>query len=938
MLAGSRQGCRPCALLLLAAGALLLWGRAWPQSGLRTEAERTFLHWGNPVQYRNYALEPFAPVPIFGWDVSRYDRLGQYLRQGRVSLSVDEQRPGLSRVQGLAFQQLYEVAALFNVAVLKDSYLGARYALLILPGNDRGRTEPVKTLFSPLTLNMTRFAGVRFDAHGPRNGGSFIFTRGAGARQRFSFFTMGRDERSPVILWGGHWQTTIGSALRLGSSLVNQHIIDTRARQGGVFRGSVPYDMAPPATITVRVVDDSPEDTSSPVAAYGVDVVVHGTDGQGNERAFTSDPALASPELAWDGALEPQVTGRREGDHYEAAGEEERVEFVFSLPGGWRWHRAEFTARVGGDWRLQVRQQHPHTYLDVNTGEERARVHQWPSPPRVTAYEQAAFSTGASLRYPVDFKFPEADPAYTLARSPGTPRDPGAQSVRFTYGIPTAQTLASVNATADHWGVHLEGELATNRQDFQFPVTAGRRGHKDVRAYFLTVSRPFGLGARLRPELGAEAFGIPADYSGNYDARRGGAVFFTGVPVSPPNTALTQEYDLFDDNDDRDQWPDELPDDTGLSEVNDAGVFPGLDANQDNVPDTDQNANGVPDWDEPFLFFWADPPAFLYDVDFNNNGLPDLTENDDLPDYPYPRGQRGGHVFLRLERPLAFVGQIGAGLYRTRQYAAAGESRSRYLRFELGARPRHLAGGQVRLQGDVKWVEDGIADPTYVWKTSTDPYANQNAVQDFANRTYRLIDVVPPDPDPMLMRQSTVTTLFLQGELEAGERVTARWAHKGVVNRQHEEEFADGTRQEEGTLSRITLSTSLQYRYPLGQRAAVYARAKHLYWRDDGYPASLRNHWTTFGPLLSAEVGLTEQTTLALGQEGIPYLVPFRHRDLRDEGRDVDRWTSVAMVRTLSNYVGWKIATEVGLEVRTLDTGGPAQQSRTFFVEMFFGW
>jgi len=920
--------------LLGALLAVLCWDGALAQLKVRTEVDRDFLSYGNPVKYRNYAFEPFVPSPIFGWEVARYDRLGQYVMQGRVSLSADEQRPGLSRIDGLQFQQLYEVAAQFNVAMLRDSYLGTNYALLIILGNDRGRMEPVKTQFSPLTLNMTRYAGVRFDANGPKNKTSLIFSKGAGSRNRFSFFTMGREERSPVILWGGHWESAVGSALKLGSTFVNQHILDAQGKKGSIFKGDVPYDMAPPEWITVRVVDDSPADLSSAAVAYDMAVLVKGVDEEGNVVTLTSAADLAGEGVEWLPTLEPVVEGRRLGEYWEAVGDEEVISFVFTMPAGFQPTEADFVAQVGGDYRIQVRQQHPHTFFDTRLNRESTRIHQWPSPPRRTAYEQASFSTGRSLRYPVDFKFPEQEPAYTVVRSAAESKDLEAHQVRFHYGIPTAQTLASIDVDLDYAGVQLNGEMALNVQNFKFPVSQGRRHKKTPTAYYLTARRKFHLGPRLAPEWGLEFYRIPADYSGNYDSRRGGAIFFTGVPVSPPNSPITQEFDLFDDNDDRDQWPDEFPDDTGLSEVNDAGIFPGLDENGDSLPDTDQNSNGVPDWDEPFLFFWSDPPEFIYDIDMNNNGLPDLTENDDEPDYPYRRDQKGFHSFVNFAQHFPYVEKFGLGFYDARQFADGGKSTARYFRFEVGHASKEL--GHIRLKGDVKQVKDSINDPSYIWKTTTDLFANQNVVQNL--QTFSLIDVVPPQADPLLMRNSTVSTLFFDSELQAQERLQVRLRYKWLYNQQHEDEFADGSRQQDKTLSRVNLSSRLEYLYPLGAQIDLYARAKHLYWYDVGFADEVQRHWSTYGLLFEGNLKLTERTTFVVGQEGLPWILPIHHDDFGQKGEDFDRWTSVYLLRTISDYTGWKIATEMGLQVQKLDRGHSDFKTRTFFVEMFFGW
>lgn len=927
---------------VLALVLTMLGGTVYGQLTARTTVERDFLNYGNYNPYLNHAFEPFRPFPVFGWEAPRYDRLGRYVMQGRVMMSADEERPGLSKMQGLRFEtgNVYAVGLSFNYTVLQDSYKGRSYAMMVLMGSDKVETTPVKTRFSPLTLNMTRFTGVRFDVNGSKNKSSFIYSRGAGDRDRFSIFTTGQDERSPVILWGGHWETQIGSALRLGSTFVNQHLTDTRSKQGSIFTGDLSNDMLSPDRVVVRVVDDSPDDPTSAAAAYGVDIVVRGVDLEGNPRSITSAPGLASGEVEWVASLEPgaPVGGRAVADHWEAAGKEEMIEFSFALPDDFVSHEAVFYARVGGDYRLQVRQEHTHVFSRVIAGRTLTseKTMQWPAPARRSPAESAGFDGDAGdLKYPRDFKFPEAVPAYTVVRSDGASRDMAERTVRFDYGFPTAQTLASLNLQFDYAGFAINSELAFNAQNFKYPFRDGRRHSKEAVAYFITAERklPF-LGERA-PLIGIEWYSIPADYSGNYDSKRGGAIFHTDVPVSPPNTAITQEFNLFDDNDDGDQWPDDMPDDMPLAGQNDAGVFPGLDENNDNVPDTDQNGNGVPDWADPFLFFWADPPAFIYDIDLNNNGLPDLTENDDLADYPYRRDQRGAHAFIDLAEYASWVDKLSIGHYSSEQISSGGTSRATYLRWKLRSLTNRW--GALDLRGDVKRVRDSIADPTFVWKTSTDPRANSISIQEISGQ-YNLLGLRDPDPDPLLMRNSMVSTLYAQSKVQPLEELSLSLRYKWHFNRQFQDEFADGALQEERSLSRLTLSHKVEYRYPLRERIVLSARYRHLYWRDAGYPGALRQHWTTHGPLFEQEFTLTERTVFVAGQEGIPGLVPVRHSERNAPERDFQRWIDVFMVRTRSTYLGWNMVTEMGFEYEKKESNGDDVTNRTLFIEMYFGF
>ena len=915
---------------------------ALAQPRMKTTQERDFLHSGPQSTYLNHAETMYRPFPIFGWEVPRYDRLGRYVMEGRVMLSADEQRPGLSKFEGLRFEtgNVFQVGADFNYQVMQDSYRGRNYALMILLSDSDVSTAPVKAQFTPLTLNMSRYTGVRFDVSGSKNKATFLYSKGAGDRQRFSQFEVGKDESAPIILWGGRWESQIGSALRLGTTFINQHILDTRSRQGSILKGDISNDMLSPELIAVRVVDDSPDIANSPAAAWSMALLVTGLDADGNRVTLTSDPDLAVGDVVYEPTLDPrQPVGRRVGDHWEVDGPDEIIEFVFEFPDAesFRPTSAEFISSLGGDYRVQVRQEHLHEFTRIIASRERQSSigHQWPGEPRASSFERSGFEfDSGDLRYPTDFKFGEDTPAYTVIRADGTPTSMTPRQVRFDYGFPTAQSLASVDGHLDYGGFDVDGEISLNAQHFKFPVSDGRRSDKDALAYFLTASRPMSMLGRFGPDLGLEVFRIDADYSGNYDSRRGGTIFHTSVPVSPPNTAITQEFNLFDDNDDGDQWPDEMPNDTALSGANDAGVYPGLDQNGDNVPDTDQNANGIPDWDEAFLFYWADPPQFIYDLDFNNNAVPDLTENDDRPDYPYDRGTKGKHAFLSWKDPLPYVQLLTVGFHGAESIADGGDSDVRYLRYQLGV--QQGTQGHLTLRGDLKLVEDSIPDPVFIWLTTPNPRDNSNVIQD--PTSYNLLALKAPNPDPMLMRNSTVNTLQLESDLEPLHGLSLTTNYKWLLNMQQEAEFADGTSQADEILSRLTMSTRVQYLYPVRDDLDLYARFRHLFWHDAGYSAATRQHWMTWGPLFEQTLKLTERSSLVAGQEGIPWVLPIAHTDYDDGSRDFDRWTNVFMVRMQGTYIGWKTVSELGFQMEKIESPAGDLSNRTFFLEMYFGF
>ena len=917
-------------LLLVALGGLVA-----PAQGQRlttSDPDRDFLHVDNAILYEGYGLNTYSRPPIHSRRVPRYDRMGNFLMVGDLAYAVDERRPGLSRFSGLP-RDVYWGKITLNYAVLRDTYKGAGYSLMVLTANpdidSRQLAEAVRTRFSPLTMSIGRFAGVRLDTRGLRNQSTFVFSRGASERKRFSFFAPARYERSPVILWGGHWQSTVGAALKMGTTFVNQHLIDAASKSGGIFRGNIPYPMQQPKTIFVRLTSDLPDDPQALAQGQGVAILVTVADAGGAQRTLTGDPALAVGEVQLDPRLVPAVTGRRVGDHYEARGREEKVEFAFSMPQDLAPVRIEFAATVSGDYRLGIRQVHDFVSEDGT----RTSPGAWPATAAAIHFERA-FLTKFDPRYPTDFKFPEKDPVYTVARAAGR----GAQTpqlVRFNYGVPTAQTLASTDFSFQYQGYTLGGELAFNIQDLKFPVPQGRRHQRDYLAYFLKGSGevPY-LSDRLKVELGGELFDIPAAYSGGYDAKRGGSIFSTEVATSPQGP-VTQEFDLYDDNDDNDQWPDDHPNDSALSDINDSGVFPGLDEDGDNVIDTDRNANGRPDWTEPFMAFGADPPEFVYDLDFNNNDLPDMTENDDEPDYPYRRGQRGAHGFFNMPGLVPGGGRLGAGYYQMEAPLSGGESRGRYLR--LSAAYAHEIWYQIQIEDVLKQVEDQIPDPSYIWKVGDEPGLNMLVVQSQDRTTAGdLLGMVPADPDPMLMRNSTVNTFYMESKLRPTEGVEMLGRNKFMVNRQHADQFDEGGSQEDHTLYRWTLSNRATYGRELRHNLRASLKFKHLFRWDGGSERPVR--FSVFEPVVEAFYTLSPKVQVQVGQDGWPFF-PFRYTDLEDSANNFQRRTSLLMVKVDWSYWGWIMTSETGMqwESRKVEDQKRLGQ-RTFFFELYVGF
>ena len=607
-----------------------------------------------------------------------------------------------------------------------------------------------------------------------------------------------------------------------------------------------------------------------------------------------------------------------------------------------------FLADVEGDYRILVRQQHlffdqrahqrnvdkvaegddryvpgGRSYVNPFTGlkgddaikpledvlaENPDAFKQWPVMPDPATTQAQPF---------LQYKWDLLDPTrvgYTVLRSDGS--DSGRKVVEFDYGIPTRSGALRVGLDLSLKGLKVKGELVANPQYFLFPVgsNAGKRFDKQALGYFLTAQKEVGP-----IELGGEFFNLDSDYSGNYDSDRGGVAFFSDNCFVCPQM---QEMSVMTDNDDNDQWPDEMINELPSAEKSDSGIFPGLDENNDLIPDSDQNFNGIPDWTEPILFYDADPPDFIYGIDFNNNGVVDYRENDALPDYPYPRDRRGAH-FVATKKGLGRWGKwASVGYYTMQEPAGGGEAKAMYARYEHNFTSPYL--GKIRINEDIKQVQDDIRDDVYVWEDVGFTQRIPSPVPHLKGPMIEAKDlnsqIFPPDVDPLNMRNSLVNTLFISSTFQQLSNLNIINSVQWIRNSQAEEEFDDGTQQEAGVLSTFTMVNRLDYTISAGN-LNIRPMFKHLLLRDHSSvledatgDGSIRS-FSIYAPIVRTRFDLTAKSNLQLGFQGLPF---WRHTSLDrvDESNDFKEWTLVLMMSNRSDHYGYNLASQFGL-IRT---------------------
>ncbi len=868
-------------------GWVLLVPCLWviPGASQEEDLHAGFLKRSQLDEYRNYAEYAYYPYRTRLRVDPRYNFFGDFLAEGFRAFRLDDQRPGKSIVgKDNVYRGMFS-----NLILARTSY--GRFNVALSVGDE------IRNHITPLTMKRAGFNGLRWDLEFTNNRVTFLASRGFDSEEYPTFDSFStpieRDalrpalieeiqvvEDNPVYTFGGHWATQVGHVLSLGGTFINQQQINATAlREDSFLSGGVPYpEILPPKELLLRVTDDSPLDGGG-AAVFAVTLELKARVVGYGDTLLSSDPA--SPHFSRP--LMPTVVGgRRSGGHWTVHGSDELL-FVFSLPEDLIPVSARYRIVVANDYHIAGAQRHVffHTLQRRET------------------------------------------PFMTLIRSSDNIRDYSNQKeVVLDWGLNSGQSLYGINFSADLVGFKLEGELSMNSLYRKFPVVSGQSLTTPTKAWYLHALKSFRSWYDLT--LGGEFFYMGPRYGGGYDSRRGGLVLYTDTGGPTGVSPTTAEYILMDDNDDNDRYADDNENDFADALALEAGVYPGLDEDNDNIPDDDRNANGVPDFEEPFLLYFSDPQEFVYGLDMNNNGVIDVRENDDKPDYPYDRDRRGQHYTTAL-RPAPGL-EVVAGHYRMRAITSGARAISSYLKGSYRyLRDKRL---EVRLNHDSKRVKDNIPDPVYVF----DPA-----------RVITPVD--PPQPDPMLQQDSWVHTSFASVRFIRYAPLNLESNFKVIHNRARDLEHTDVV--EADRRNTFTMVNKADYRWQRGN-LTVWPMYKRL-WQK--VTVKSRDHpllsQVQSVPILRVDYRITDDLKLQFGQQGIRLgpvdrLLTFRSRDRVQTFRSFSSTDFMFMLTVRGSYLGNVLTANSGIQVqnRKFDelSAGQELQFTRFFVDVVAGF
>lgn len=857
------------------------------------------------LDYRNYREN----IPIY----PKFDYFGNFLVEGFDAFLWEEYRTirpseGSILVKGKMYQQW-----LNHLVIARDAFAGWSTCLTL--------GDAVRTVFTPLTMNLTRFNGIRWDMASDNNRFTILGSRTSDPERLWYLQPLGSDLIRPikegVYLLGGHWETYLGGILRLGATYLNMHRFDSfRTTAQNSWKGVAIRD-AIPDTIVVRFSDDSPDDGVGGAAVFYIYATVKIRLGERIVvRRIEPSEVRCSPGVIQHPTY-LEASGWYQSDGYKLP---VHIDFAFLMPTG--TYEVEFTTLVANDYRISIRQSH-HYYTKKG---KKITVKELPKTKRSPFY-----------------------PFFPIRRAEGNVRDmTNKKVIRFQYGMVVGLTSLGLDGELNLAGFHIQGEIVRSTSYFQYPVLIGSWSDYKDYAYYLIATK------ELKPfSIGVEWFSIGPKYNG-YDlgqdilpvqyyimkkwstdpeiqrkyifhAHRGHYWYFNEArqdPVAKSHDEMifNPVYSLIEDNDDKDIWPDDWQQDWDIEGTPErffepeAGIFPGWDKDGDAIPDYNRNNNSIPDWDEPFLQYYVEPIEFQYGDDNNNNFIIDAWEDDLLPDYPYYKDEAGKSFFLSFS-PINDL-KLTWGRIDIHQIAGGGINKISYGRLNYYHR---FDKGEIWFEHMTKRVKDDIKNDWY-----------QFTLVKGLKPGERVMYVQTHFSDTLAMRNSLVNRGFLSTRFSPIPNLNIINNFRYEINSQYASNFKDGTSQKEDRIEFLGIVSKADYTFKWRNFILMpQLKLQYQRWNRKSQEHPLVDNLLLI-PILRVDYPLTKRTRIQFGIQGFP-LLPNR---LWDRVSDENTYSSRNLILLISNttdYQGYKLCTQVGWQYNSVDYDDPCQRDTDFY-------
>ena len=487
-----------------------------------------------------------------------------------------------------------------------------------------------------------------------------------------------------------------------------------------------------------------------------------------------------------------------------------------------------------------------------------------------------------------------------VARARGNVTDGSNQTeIRFDYGLPTAHEVTGVTLQVqDLLGLRMTGEYDVSRRHRKTPspnYTEHATSVVSADAWYVNanwIHYPYFVQGEIfsiEPEYQTKAFITNELGVINYD-----------------NPSL-HVFEFVDDNEDGDRTPDW---NRRFSERDSDGIFPGWDENNDFRPDINRNTNKIPDYEEPFLRYSVDPPAFLFGIDMNNNTIIDRFEDDELADYPYKADHHGYNAYLGAE----IVPDVRLTVGRSREELWSAEKRAR-ANYALLTLDRTYPGfGRLRFSERTKLAKDNIPDNVLQWVQQRGSFGQDRVLV----------------RDPLVAQDTWINTTFLGVDYTKIPNLNSINIIKyEFYNQRNAAAGVSDMAQFLGIINKVDYT----FRY---RNLAIRPKIKSMYHYESAFLKANKdiNALTEF-LFLEVNFPVLNQSRLQLGVEQVFFT------DYADE-QNYNANTLAVQFTNAGAYVGYSLTTNVGLSVERRSfrgdlEGRPTERFTNAFINIFAG-
>lgn len=807
--------------------------------------------------YTNYARERYQRYVDIELEGDRYyDLYGNYITKGWNIYSWNQEYP----------QD-------FGSGIFKDPRLGRWFSNVVVASSSKGQFhtaltvgEGLRTSLTPLTLSKPLFDGLQWDFMTDKYAFTVLASRADSPAMVAISSEQGPASQTVFTqLLGLRGTAQVGDFVNVGGTYVTVHHQNTsiplednslRGVLGGVLNANNVK------RIFVRLSDDSPEDGKGGALLLRQQIFINGVEHR-EIRPLIEGGISRGGLIEASGGNTATLTYDIENQFLPGV-EDEITEYE-------EIEKVEIGLVVSNDYKIEV------------------------------ASNMQTTSTG--------------EPAYlTVERASGNITDGSNQRfIRFKYGLPTGIELRGLTVDVSNvGGFNLKSEFVSNRRSRRFPNQTIRRNQSlagdEASAFYVTASQ------MLYPFYAyGEYFAMDPDYS-------------TSMFIPDGQGQIDYEnetnylYELVEDNDDQDRFPDWRRRHTGFTGVfsgsgqfPDREVFPGLDENNDFISDFNQNQNNQPDYVEPFFRYHVDPPEFLFGVDMNNNTIIDRFENDTEADYPYKRDHRGYNV----NTGVAFIpqGRFMVGHLSEQLKSNHLRSRSTYALLTVDREfPEHSL--HIKVMDFARKVEDDIADDMIQWFQAP---SSSGGLQEFR--------------DPMIARDTFINTVFL----EVGYN-----RFLPFTNRLKYEAYHQLGDEGDDKRNRKFLGLINKADYAFAPRAGMEVRPQWKQTLSMTRPSSQSEATTRHLSevlFLRFQHRISQALWLGAGTEyeffenlkKRPEILPPNYQD------DFSRMVLGLQFTNNSDYLGYSMTANIGLRLIRFSSRGEANTNSMAFVEVFAG-